>query len=78
MGSVAKAWTDVKTPDLTKKVPNKLNENPPIARSTVHCLNAPLFSLTLKEWISAVATSQGIKDAFSTGSQNHHPPQPSS
>ena len=26
----------------------------------------------------AVPTSQGMNDAFSTGSQNHHPPQPSS
>ena len=38
----------------------------------------PRFSVTASEWMSAVATSQGMKDAFSTGSQNHQPPQPSS
>jgi hypothetical protein len=31
-----------------------------------------------REWISAVPTSQGMKEAFSTASQNHQPPQPSS
>ena len=36
------------------------------------------FSVTDSEWISAVPTSHGMKDAFSTGSQNHQPPQPSS
>ncbi len=36
------------------------------------------FSVTASEWISAVPTSQGMKEAFSTGSQNHQPPQPSS
>ena len=30
------------------------------------------------EWSKAVAASQGISEAFSTGSQNHQPPQPSS
>jgi hypothetical protein len=38
----------------------------------------PRFSVTASEWISAVPTSQGMNDAFSTGSQNHQPPQPSS
>ena len=36
------------------------------------------FSVTASEWISAVPASQGMKLAFSTGSQNHQPPQPSS
>ena len=48
-GSVAKAWTDVSTPERTKKVPNKLNEKPPIQSNTVHFLKIPLFSLTLSE-----------------------------
>ena len=33
---------------------------------------------TVTEWSSAVAASHGIREAFSTGSQNHQPPQPSS
>src|SRR5437763_5566537 len=28
--------------------------------------------ISAREWISAVPTSQGMKEAFSTGSQNHH------
>ena len=27
VGSFAKAWTETKTPDLTRKVPSKLNKN---------------------------------------------------
>ncbi len=36
------------------------------------------FSTTIAECSSAVAASQGMNEAFSTGSQNHQPPQPSS
>ena len=77
-GSVANACTLVMTPERTKNVPSSENENAVIASSTVHALNAPRFSVTASEWINAVATSHGMKDAFSTGSQNHQPPQPSS
>ena len=49
VGSVAKAWTEVNTPDRTRKVPSRLNEKPPMASRTVHCLKAPRFSLTLRE-----------------------------
>ena len=34
-GSVAKAWTDVKAPDRTKKVPNKLKEKQMMASNSV-------------------------------------------
>src|SRR5437868_2801622 len=76
-GSVAKACTDDSTPERTRKVPSSESENAMIASSTVHDLNAPRFSVTASEWISAVPASQGMNDAFSTGSQNHQPPQPS-
>ena len=36
------------------------------------------FSTTIAECNSAAANSQGMKEAFSTGSQNQKPPQPSS
>jgi len=36
------------------------------------------FSVTAREWMKAVPVSQGMKEAFSTGSQNHQPPHPSS
>ena len=77
-GSEAKACTDTSTPERTRKVPSRLSENAQIAKSSVELLNSPRFSVTASEWISAVPTSQGMNDAFSTGSQNHQPPQPSS
>ena len=77
-GSVAKACTDTSTPERTRKVPSRLSEKPKMHSSTVQARKAPRFSVTASEWISAVATSQGMNEAFSTGSQNHQPPQPSS
>src|SRR6186713_2232131 len=77
-GSVANACTEVSTPERTRNVPNKLNENAAIASNTVQLLNPPRFSVTASEWINAVPTSHGMNEAFSTGSQNHQPPQPSS
>src|SRR5512137_369443 len=78
LGSVAKACTEVSTPERTRKVPSSDNENAAMASSTVQLLKAPRFSVTASECISAVPTSQGMNEAFSTGSQNHQPPQPSS
>jgi hypothetical protein len=40
-GSLAKEWTDIKMPDLTKNVPNKLRENVKIDKSIVQLLNMP-------------------------------------
>ena len=77
-GSVAKACTETRTPERTRKVPSRLREKPNMASSTVQALKAPRFSVTARECMRAVAISQGMKDAFSTGSQNHQPPQPSS
>ncbi len=77
-GSVAKACTEVKTPERTKNVPSKLKEKVLIASRTVQLLKLPRFSVTASECIKAVPTNHGINDAFSTGSQNHHPPQPNS
>ena len=71
-------FTDTSTPERTRKVPSRLSEKVNIASRVVQALNAPRFSVTASECISAVPTSQGMKEAFSTGSQNHQPPQPSS
>ena len=60
------------------KVPSRESENVRMASKAVHILKPPRFSVTASECINAVPTSQGMKDAFSTGSQNHQPPQPSS
>jgi hypothetical protein len=77
-GSTANAWTEVSTPERTRKVPSRLRENARIASRTVQLFSASRFSTTIAECSNAVAASQGMNDAFSTGSQNHQPPQPSS
>jgi hypothetical protein len=69
-GSVAKAWTEVRTPERTRKVPSRLRLNPRIASSTVQVFSASRFSTTIAECSSAVPISQGSSEAFSTGSQN--------
>ena len=66
------------TPERTRKVPSRESEKAISANSTVQALKAPRFSVTAREWISAVPASQGMKEAFSVGSQNHQPPQLSS
>jgi len=74
---VAKACTEVSTPERTRKVPTSESEKAMIASSTVQLRNVPRFSVTARGWMSAVPASHGMKEAFSTGSQNHQPPQPS-
>ncbi len=49
-----------------------------MASRMVHFSSALRFSTTMAECSSAVPISQGMKLAFSTGSQNQNPPQPSS
>ena len=78
VGSVAKACTEVSTPERTRKVPISDSENAMMASRMVQTLSAPRFSMTTAECNSAVPASHGISDAFSTGSQNQKPPQPSS
>jgi hypothetical protein len=48
-GSVAKACTDVSTPERTRKVPSSENENVRMASSTVQIFNASRFSMTSAE-----------------------------
>ena len=78
VGSVAKECTEVITPERTRKVPISESEKVRMASSTVQTFRASRFSITTVECSSAVPASQGIREAFSTGSQNHQPPQPSS
>ena len=78
MSSTAKAWTLVRMPERTRKVPIMLIEKATTASITVQARSAPRVASTVTECSSAVAASQGISEAFSTGSQNHQPPQPSS
>ena len=59
-------------------VPISEKPNAMIARRIVQLFNASRFSTTMAECSSAAANSHGMKLAFSTGSQNQKPPQPSS
>ncbi len=77
-GSDANACTDTKTPERTRKVPISDSEKVRIESRMVQILKASRFSITTAECRRAVPTSHGMNDAFSTGSQAHHPPQPSS
>ena len=70
VGSAAKECTDTSTPERTRKVPSMLNEKARIASSRVQLLKRPRLSVTASECTSAVPTSHGMKEAFSTGSQN--------
>src|SRR6185437_2768610 len=73
LGSVAKACTEVSTPERTRKVPSSDSEKVRIESRMVQTFSALRFSITSAECNSAVPASQGISEAFSTGSQNHQP-----
>ncbi len=75
-GSLAKACTEVSTPERTRKVPIRDSEKARMASRMVQTLRASRFSITTAECNSAVPAIHGISEAFSTGSQNHQPPQP--
>ncbi len=78
VGSAANVCTETSTPERTRKVPTSESEKVSIASKMVQTLSASRRSITNAECNSAVPASQGSNEAFSTGSQNHHPPQPSS
>ena len=78
VGSDAKAWTEVITPERTIKVPTSEKPKAKIASRMVQAFSDSRFSTTMAECSRAVAISQGMKLAFSTGSQNQNPPHPSS
>ena len=48
-GSRANAWTEVKTPERTRKVPNKLAAKDKIDSNKDQFLNTPLLSVTIRE-----------------------------
>ena len=78
VGSEAKACTEVITPERTINVPTSEKPKAKIAKRIVQAFRLSRFSTTIAECNKAVAISQGMKLAFSTGSQNQNPPQPNS
>ena len=77
-GSEANECTEDNTPERTIKVPKIENENATMDKKMVQPFKALRFSTTIELCSNAVPTSHGMNEAFSTGSQNHQPPQPSS
>ena len=77
-GSFAKVCTELRIPDLTKNVPLILRANVDIDKIITQEVRINFFSKTRIQCKSVVNASQGIKETFSTGSQNQKPPQPNS
>ena len=71
------ACTLCSTPLRVRNVPRIVSENVATSRLMFHTRNMPRRSCTSTEWMYAVPVSHGRKLAFSTGSQPHTPPQPS-
>ena len=77
-GSVAKACTDAQHAGAHEEGAQQRQREGHDRQQHGPVLEAAALLGDASEWISAVPTSQGMKEAFSTGSQNHQPPQPSS
>src|SRR5215467_1243703 len=78
VGSLAKACTEVSTHERTRKVQSSDSEKVRIDKRMVQTFSALRLSITSAEWSTAVPASHAISEAFSTRSQNHQPPHPSS
>ena len=73
-----KLWMELITPLRVRNVPKSESPNAPATRTTFQTRSMFFFSCTITEWRNAVATSQGMSAAFSTGSHAYQPPQPTS
>ena len=62
-------WIDWMMPLRVRNVPKSDRPNASTIRRTFHTFSIPRFSWIITEWRNAVAASQGINAAFSTGSQ---------
>ena len=74
----AKACTELSTPERTMKVPRMDRPKVTMISTMFQTFIMLRFSCRITEWRKAVPVSQGIREAFSTGSQPQYPPQPSS
>ena len=77
-GSLANAWTETRTPDLTRKVPSKLKSKVIIDKKRVQFWRDFFFVDIIIVCSRADDVNQGSSEAFSTGSHNQNPPHPSS
>jgi len=74
--SSPKECTERTMPDRVMKVPRMVSQKVSSTRNTVQPRSRPPRRRDARAaWSSAVAVSQGNRDAFSMGSQPHQPPQ---
>src|SRR5579863_8227282 len=73
----AKACTEFTAPLRVKEVPRMQSMNVRKTSQTFHTRIIPRFSCMITECKNAVPVSQGISEAFSTGSHPQYPPHPS-
>ena len=61
-------WIELTTPERVRNVPKSASAKAPLTSSMFQTRSMPRFSWIITECRNAVATSQGISAAFSTGS----------
>jgi hypothetical protein len=66
----AKEWTEPTTPLRVRNVPSSVSRNADCTSASAQTLPAPRLSATWSACSAAVEASQGISEAFSTGSQD--------
>ncbi len=64
-----KEWIELRIPERVRNVPKSESENASTTSKTFQTRSMPRFSWIITECRNAVAASQGISAAFSTGSQ---------
>jgi hypothetical protein len=64
-----KAWRELAIPERVRKVPKMVSKNVIATRMAVQPRNIRRLRVMMTAWTKAVAVSQGIREAFSTGSQ---------
>ena len=67
-GLCVNEWIELTTPDRVRKVPKSARQKASVTSRTFHTLSMPRFSWIITECRNAVAASQGMSAAFSTGS----------
>src|ERR1700730_7791732 len=73
----AKACTELTTPLRVRKVPKIESMKVEKINHMFQVFSMPRFSCIITECRNAVPVSQGISEAFSTGSHPQYPPHPS-
>jgi hypothetical protein len=78
MDDCVKEWIELRIPLRVRNVPKSERAKASATRTAFQTRSMSFFSCTITEWRNAVATSQGMSAAFSTGSHAYQPPHPTS